>query len=147
MSNEPPDCTYTRTHGHESVNRLRILTQTHHREGKLKTYSEVKGDFRGGFIDPGVEAGLLSGIELVGQGGAVNRRNRKGEEPYGNSLKPHDALQPGKARVYRGIPESELLSRSGCSRSTFQQENAMRKMLTLFWCVVCIVCTNEPNSQ
>lgn len=115
MSNEPPDCTYTRTHGHESVNRSnRILTQTRRRFGKLKTYSEVKGDFRGGFINIGVEAGLLSGIELVGQGGTVNRRNRKGEEPYGNSLEPHDALQPEKARVYRGIPESELLSRSGC---------------------------------
>lgn len=141
MSNEPPDCTYIRTHGHESVNRSnRILTQTRHREGKLKTYREVKGDFRRGFINIGVEAGLLSGIKLVGQGGTVNRRNREGEEPYGNSLEPHDALQPGKARVYRGIPESERLSRSGCNQSTFQQENALRKMLTLFSWSCCLHC-------
>lgn len=141
MSNEPPDCTYTRSHGHKSVNRSnRMLTQTGHREGKLRTYSEVKGDFRWGFINPGVEAGLLSGIELVGQGGTVNRRNCKGKEPYGNSLEQHDALQPEKTRVYCRIPEGELLSRSSCSRLTFQQENAMRKMLTLFLacCLHCL---------
>lgn len=79
---------------------------------RVWTHGKVKGNLLVILLGLGVEAGLLVGVELVGQCSGSDLGNEAGEKPAGDGGHPHDVLLRG---------ESPRWAREGISRRLVKQ--------------------------